>query len=211
MFHQTIAILAGIIIGFATSVPIGPVGIIAVQRTISKSKIMGLVTGLGAALSDGFLASVGAFGIKSISDFILEQEIILRIIGGGLLIMLGIASFLSKPKEHKKRADTAITIIQNFISSVVLTITNPLTMITFFISFGVVAPRLDIAHSPYIALSLVIGVIIGSCLWWLLLTYIANILGHKIRPEHLHAINKWFGFVIAILGGIVFVGAILRS
>lgn len=207
-FHQIIALFWGIVIGFATAVPIGPVGIICVQRTMARSRMMGLVTGLGAALTDAFLASVGAFGITVISNFIVKEQVMLRIVGGAILVGLGIIGFYSKAKEKEKKKDTAITIIEHFFSAVILTGTNPLSAITFFVAFAGIGPKIGIGGGEFIGTSLVIGVFVGSCIWWLLLTHIADVFGHKIKHEHLASINKWFGAIIAVLGAIVLIGVL---
>src|SRR3989344_8310826 len=121
MFHQIIALIWGIVVGFAIAVPIGPVGIIVVQRTISKNRLIGLVTGLGAALADGFLATVGAFGIKVISEFIVREQMVLRIIGGGILFVMGLMGVFSKTKPKIIKRDSAITIIEHIFSGIILT------------------------------------------------------------------------------------------
>ena len=209
MFHQIIALIWGIVVGFAIAVPIGPVGIIVVQRTIMKNRLIGLVTGLGAALTDGFLASVGAFGIKAISEFIFQEQTLLHLIGGSILFIIGLIAVFSKPKQNIKKPDSAITIIEHFFSGAILTATNPIAAASFFLAFANIGPRIGIG-GPGIATYLVIGVVIGSCLWWLLLTHIAVILGHRIKPEHIDNINRWLGVVIAVLGGIVLIGSVLK-
>ena len=209
MLTQLIALFWGMVIGFATSVPIGPVGIICVQRTIARSRMIGLVTGLGAALTDGFLASVGAFGITVISDFVLKEQVMLRIIGGVILVILGLVGLFSKPKKEKeKKADTAITVIEHFLSAVVLTATNPLAALTFFVAFAGVGPKIGIGAGEFIGVSLVLGVVLGSSLWWLTLTYLADVFGHKINHDHLKTINMWFGGIVAVLGAIILLGVI---
>jgi arginine exporter protein ArgO len=208
LFHQIIALFWGMVIGFATAVPIGPVGIICVQRTMARSRMMGLVTGFGAALTDAFLASVGAFGITVISNFIVKEQVMLRIVGGAILVVIGIIGFYSKPKEKEKKKDTAITIIEHFFSAIILTGTNPLSAITFFVAFAGIGPKIGIGGGEFIGTSLVIGVFVGSCIWWLLLTHIADVFGHKIKQEHFANINKWFGAIIAVLGAIVLIGVL---
>ncbi len=209
MVELLIAIFLGIVIGFASAVPIGPVGMICVQRTLIHSKITGIVTGVGAALADGFLAVVAAFGIKAISDFIVEEGKMLRIIGGLILLFMGLYAIMTKPKPHVHKPDSALTIIEFFLSGAILTITNPLTAITFLVAFAGVGSFIG-TWSPFIASSLVAGVIIGSSIWWLFLTYIADIFGHKINQGHLNTINKWFGVLIALMGILVVVFTIIK-
>lgn len=210
MLNQLLAVFWGIVIGFATSVPIGPVGILCIQRTMANNRNIGLITGLGAAMTDAFLASVGAFGITIISTFIVREQVGLRLIGGCILLAMGIVGLVNKKTEHAptKKADTAITVIEHFLSSVVLTGTNPLAAITFFVAFAGVGPKIGIGAGEFIGTSLVIGVFIGSLLWWFTLTYLADIFGHKIKPEHFAKINRWFGGIIAVLGAIMIIGVL---
>jgi arginine exporter protein ArgO len=209
MLDQLIAIIAGIIIGFAMAVPVGPVGLIVFQRSVVKSRLMGLSTGLGAALTDGFLASIGAFGIKIIWDFIIEQQTTLRLVGGVILIVVGLVGVFAKPKVFEKKKVTAITLIEHFLSGVILTITNPVAALSFFVIFASIGPRLGIGGDG-VATFLVVGVVMGSALWWLTLTSLATFLGHKIKHEHLDLMNKCFGIVIAIVGMVMLLGVFLK-
>ena len=127
-------LIFGILVGFASAVPVGPVGIICIQRTILKNRLAGLISGFGAALADGVFAVIGAFSITIIIDFIKHEHIFFRIAGGLILIGLGISSYRSNPNRHEAKEDTAITRIEHFMSGFILTITNPLTAIFFLVS-----------------------------------------------------------------------------
>lgn len=208
MFEYLLALAIGITIGIAMAVPVGPVGIVCIQRTITKDRLMGLITGFGAVIVDGFLASIAAFGVEEIYSFILKYQEYLRTGGGIILIILGVIAIFSKPKVEKKK-DTAISIIENFLSGAILTGTNPLVVITFFAIFTGLSPYIDLRRD-FVATYLVSGIVIGSCLWWLFLTYIADIFGHKIKQEHLKSVNKWFGIILAVLGLVIIVGTLLN-
>lgn len=209
MIHHIIAFIWGVVIGFSTSVPIGPVGIICVQRTISKRLLAGLVTGLGAVVGDAFMASVGIFGVSTISNFIIDNQTTLRIIGGSILIFMGISMVVSKQKVISKKPDTAITYIEYFFSSLAIVITNPITAGAFFLIFAGIGPRL-VNHGNYFGINILLGVIVGACLWWLLLTFIANVFGHLIKEEHFSTINKFLGAIVSILGIAIVGGLILK-
>lgn len=209
MIHHIIAFMWGVVVGFSTSVPIGPVGFICIQRTISKRVLAGLITGLGAVVGDAFMASVGIFGIKSISDFIIENQTILRILGGSILIIMGISMVVSKHKAISKKPDTAITYIEYFLSSLAIVITNPITAAAFFLIFAGIGPRL-VNHGNYFGINILLGVIVGACLWWLLLTFIANIFGHLIKEEHFSTINRFLGAIVLLLGIVIIGGLIFK-
>ena len=192
-------IFFGALVGFASAVPVGPVGIICVQRTILKNRFAGLMTGFGATLSDAIFAVIGAFGITVIIEFIKHQHIFFRIVGGIILIILGIMSYKTKPKRHEAKEDGAITDIQHFMSGFLLTLTNPLTAVFFLFSFAAIGSKIHI-DSSVMASSLVIGAIIGALIWWVFLTYIADMFGHKIHEHALNKISKWFGIIIIVFG-----------
>lgn len=198
----------GIIVGFAIAVPIGPVGLICIQRTLAKNRISGLISGLGAATADSLLASVGAFSITIIFLFIKNNHSVLEILGGFLLLFLGIMSLISKPKSSEVKIDTALGYIEELLSAFVLTITNPLTAFSFLIAFGILNNKIN--DGLITAISFVAGVFIGSCLWWILLTYIADKIAHRITPEHIKTINKWFAIIITIFGIVILTNVLFR-
>jgi threonine/homoserine/homoserine lactone efflux protein len=199
MLDQLIGILAGIVIGFSMAVPVGPLGLIVFQRSIVRGQLMGLVTGIGGAFADGFLASIGAFGIKMILEFMVKEEPTLRLVGGIILILIGLFGVFAKYKPAPMKNDSAITYIEHFFSGIVLSITNPITALSFFFIFTQIGPRLGIQHSN-IAISLVMGVMFGSLLWWILLTTLATFIGHKIKHEHISLMNQCFGIIITLIG-----------
>lgn len=208
MLESAFGLSWGIFIGFAIAVPVGPVGLICIQRTLSKNRTSGLVSGLGAAFADALLASVGAFSITVIFTFITEHKSLLEITGGFLLFFLGIMSLISKHKEKKIKEDKAIGFIEEFLSAFVLTITNPLSAFSFFIAFAAVSEK--IGDDLNNAIAFVIGAFIGSCLWWLLLTYIADRIAHKISHAHIISINKWFARVITLIGTVILLSVLFK-
>lgn len=209
MIPYILSLLFGALIGFASAVPVGPTGIICIQRTILKNRFAGLMTGFGAAMADGVFAVIGAFGITIIIDFIKEQNMFFRIVGALILIVLGILSYRSKPKPHTAKEDGALTDIQHFVSGFILTITNPLTAVFFLLSFASFGTKVQVDSSG-IASTLVLGVIIGACAWWFLLTYIADMFGHKIHEGALNKVSKWFGIIILFFGLAILANAIFK-
>lgn len=199
----------GTLIGFAIAVPVGPVGLICIQRTLAKNRTSGLVSGLGAAIADVLLASIGAFSITIIFTFIAHHKSFLEILGGFLLLFLGIMSLISKPKVKEVKIDTALTLVEEFLSAFVLTLTNPLSAFTFFVAYGAISSKLG--DGIGFATAFVVGVFIGSCLWWVLLTYITDKIAHRITPDHVKRINKVFAWLIAALGAVILLGVLFKQ
>lgn len=213
MIEYFLGLSWGIIIGFAVAVPVGPVGIICIQKTIMQSRISGLMPGFGAAIADTLLASVGAFSITVIFSFITKEQMLLRIIGSIFLLILGIFALIKVKNQkeedlHSHKPETALSLIDEFISGFLLTITNPLTAFFFFMTFATISSRLG--DGLQIALTFVIGIFIGSCLWWLFLTFVADKISHKINHSHIRSMNKWFAIILIIVGIFMLTSALLK-
>lgn len=224
MFDVTLALIAGTIVGLAVSIPMGPVGIIVIQRTLARGKIAGFVTGLGSAVADVLTASIAAFGISAIVDFIAREHTTLRMVGGVVLLVFGIISMRSNPLEPEKHDDeTLLNKIQYFASGFLLTITNPFTIAAFFLAFSNILPFIGVGDRGSVGLSttgaighgfalptaLVFGILIGTCLWWLLVTHVAEIYEHKITRQKLGLINKWLGGIVIFIAIVILTTSLL--
>ena len=202
---ELVFFLKGLIIGFAMAVPIGPVGIMCIRKTLSEGHSRGMVIGLGAATADSLFGSIAAFGLTFVSDMIASQYFWLRLVGGGLLIFLGIRTF------RARREDAAIPLENNgllgsYISAFLLALTNPVTIFAFvavFAAFGV-GQRLGIIS----ACILVIGVFAGSFLWFLTLSYVATLFRKKLDSGGIRWVNRIAGILIMLSGVAAFVSLI---
>ena len=209
MFEFIVALVAGILVGLAVSIPLGPIGIIVIQRTLARSKMAGLLTGLGSGIADILTASIAAFGIHVILDFLVRESETIRVVGGILLLVFGIVSMWSKPRQHEKRVDTFMNKIQYCISGFVLTLTNPFTPVAFFIAFSNIQPFLGQSGRFAIPTLLVLGIFVGTLLWWLLVTHLAETYEHKITHDRLDAINKWLGALVVFIAVVILTSSLL--
>jgi threonine/homoserine/homoserine lactone efflux protein len=192
--------LKGIFTGFAMAVPIGPIGIMCIRKTLTESKLHGLIIGLGAATADLLYGCVAAFGLTIISNVLFNQRIWIRLAGGLLLFFLGARTYYAKP------ADSNVPIIRRglfrtYLTTVFLTLTNPLTIFTFIAVFAAIGLGSDLSY--FSASTLVIGVFIGSGLWFLLLSSVATLFKKKLDLAGLRMVNKIAGVLIIISGLIV--------
>lgn len=188
----------GLIVGFCLAAPVGPIAAICVQRTIAKRFLSGLVSGMGAAVADALYGAVAAFGATIISEFLITEREWLQRIGGGILILLGLRLlFFTKLEERKNGAQNG-GLVGDFMSTFVLTLTNPMTFVAFaaiFTTMGIGAVR---GHSILTA-ELVGGVFAGSALWWVILCGGAYLVRHHFDFKKLTTINRATGvFVIAV-------------
>jgi threonine/homoserine/homoserine lactone efflux protein len=202
---EPIFFLKGLIIGFAMAVPIGPIGIMCIRKTLAEGHARGLIIGFGAATADALYGSIAAFGLTFVSDAIASQHFWLRLIGGGLLLFLGIRTFRAKPKNpaipsEKKR------FFGSYVSSFLLALTNPVTIFAFvavFAAFGL-GYRLVFVS----ACILVVGVFAGSCLWFLGLGYVATLFRKRLDAGGLTWVNRISGVMIILSGVAAFVSLI---
>jgi threonine/homoserine/homoserine lactone efflux protein len=197
-------LINGFIIGFTASIPLGPIGLICIQRTINGSLKNGFVSGLGASLADTFFAIVAAFGITAIHTFIEEQQLYLRIIGGSILVVLGLKFFLTNPTIQTRKQNKNGNLWTDFVSVFFLTLSNPLTVFVFgavFAGFGIIPKD----NTWFEMLELVMGIFFGALCWWILLVNIVNFFRDKFRLRRLWWLNKIVGAIITIFGFIALI------
>jgi threonine/homoserine/homoserine lactone efflux protein len=191
-------LLRGLIIGFSIAAPVGPIGILCIRRTLAEGQASGLFSGLGAATADAIYGCIAGFGLTFISSFLITQQVWLRLIGGGFLCYLGLRTFLSKPAEQATLAK-GNGLIGSYISTFFLTITNPMTILSFaaiFAGLGVGS-----AGGNYVSAAiLVLGVFIGSTLWWFILSSGVTIFRKKFNPRRLRWVNRISGIIITAFG-----------
>ncbi len=204
-------ILDGIIIGFSASVPLGPIGVLCIQRTLNKGRLAGFFSGLGAAFSDTLYAIIAGFSLSFIVSFIEQQLLYIQIFGAAILIFLGFKIFYSNPaKQLRKQKRGKGNLFQDFVSTFLITISNPLAIflfLAFFASFGVVKKGGDYFNH----MLLIIGVMTGASLWWFILTSVVNLFRSKINLRRLWWLNKIAGATIVILVVIAFVFFLIES
>lgn len=199
--------ISGLVIGFSIAAPVGPIGILCIRRTLAEGKLHGLVTGLGAATADAFYGCIAAFGIAFISDFLVHQQIWLRAIGGVFLIFLGLRTILAKPRKET-REEKKLGLIGSYGTTLLLTLTNPITII----SFGAIFATLGLGSTVgdyYAAALLVLSVFLGSASWWLILSGSVSLLRVKITQRVLTWINRISGAIILGFGIVAIVSATL--
>ncbi|WP_066633495.1 LysE family translocator [Labilibacter marinus] len=189
----------GIIIGFSASVPLGPIGVLCIQRTLNKGRLSGFISGMGAAVSDMIYAIIAGFSLSFIISFIEKQLLYIQIFGAVLLIVLGINIFLSNPAvQLRKQRKGKGSLLQDFFSTFLITISNPLAIflfLAFFASFGAVKPG-DDSSNHFV---LIAGVLTGASLWWFILSSLINLFRSKINLRRLWWLNKITGAAIVIL------------
>ena len=188
----------GLLIGLSIAAPVGPIGVLCIRRTLAEGRLAGLVTGLGAATADALYGVIAGFGITAIANLLVGYQGAIRLVGGLFLCSLGARTFVTAPAE---RAATAVgqTLLGAYGSALALTLTNPLTIV----SFAAIFAGAGIAATPDAsdaAALLVLGVLLGSAAWWLILSSAVAALRGRLTVTALRWINRLSGLVLLIFG-----------
>lgn len=202
--YDVVYIFRGILIGLMVSVPLGPMGVLIIQKTLHKGALAGFVAGMGAACADLFYATVAAFGLGFVINTITAHELILQIIGGIFLLVVGLKIYFDNPLKQikaKKKRVTKTGLLGDFLSLFFLTASNPVAIVVFMAVFAGTSVFGD-EPSYRIELFVLSGVVIGGGLWWYTLSTLVNVFRKKFRLRVLITINRVSGVIITILGGL---------
>jgi threonine/homoserine/homoserine lactone efflux protein len=191
-------LLRGLVIGFAIAAPVGPIGVLCIRRTLAEGRAAGLVSGLGAATADAIYGFIAAFGLTYVSSILIGQQQWIRLIGGLFLCYLGLRTFYAKPAEKPSSAE-GIGLVRVYVSTFFLTLTNPMTILSFAAIFAGLGIGSATGNYSSAAL-LVLGVFLGSGLWWLLLSGGVSLFRTKLKPRALWWVNTISGIVILGFG-----------
>lgn len=192
--------IKGFLIGFAIAAPIGPIGILCIQRSLHEGFLIGFMTGMGATLADGTYGSVAAFGITAVSSVLISHKFWIRLIGGLFLLYLGAKTATTPPKTRDGAQKRERSPWHACSTTYLLTLTSPMTILAFIAVFaglglGLGGPN-EAEHTTHAAM-LVLGIMTGSALWWLILSSsIALFLHKRITPRFMKAINWLAGSIL---------------
>jgi threonine/homoserine/homoserine lactone efflux protein len=200
-------LLKGVLVGLIIAVPTGPVGVLCIRRTIFHGQLAGFVSGLGAASADAIFGIIAAFGLSVVSELLLDYQQWLRLGGSAFLLFLGITAFTSDPLEGTQDQRDPEDLIADFASTFLLTITNPITILAFLAIFAGIG--FSGAHATLgRAAILVLGVWIGSLVWWAALALGAGAMRVSFGRQHLVWINRGSGGIL-VLSGVALLGSSL--
>ncbi len=194
----TFFFLKGIAVGFIIAAPVGPVGMMCIHRTIADGKKFGFVTGLGAAIADTLYGCIAAFGLGFLAAELISHQILLRSFGGVVLCVIGIRALLNRraPNPAAPKRDQLFGI---FVSTFFITVTNPLTILSFVAIFAAIGIA-EVREQMGWGIALVAGVFIGSAAWWVLLTSIAGIFHKRLDDTTAIWVGRFSGVVILGFG-----------
>lgn len=187
-------LIKGIILGFAIAAPVGPMAMLCINRTLSGKFKNGIFTGLGIATADMCYAAVAAYGLTAILSLLIFIKPALMGIGGIFLIYLAIKSFTKK--AELSQAKLAGESHKEYLSAFLLTLTNPMTILTFIAIFA----GLGGESSCLFALFLTLGIFLGSTFWWVILILCVVSIKHMIGIKFLKCVNVGSGIILLLFG-----------
>jgi threonine/homoserine/homoserine lactone efflux protein len=198
-------ILKGIIIGLTVSVPLGPAGIILINRTIKRGMLSGFFSGMGVAAADTILAIVAGLGFTFIITLFEDEKFIIGIIAGLVIIGAGIKIFLSNPvKEFRMKEKGKKTLLRDFISVLILSLSNPFTIFVFIAFFSGVNVKQTV-KPQFVPFLLVPGIFLGTMSWWVFLSWFVNRFKRKIKLRGIVRVNQIAGIIIMALGVVLLI------
>jgi len=202
-----ITLLKGLVIGIVIALPVGPVGVLCVRRTLFEGAAFGIVSGLGAATADTIFAIVAGFGLTVVREQILAYEHWLGAAGGVFLLYLGIRALLRHDSGETEPL-SGEALLGAYASTFALTITNPITILAFAAIFA----QLGVAAGATLADigALVLGVFLGSLLWWLGISFgIASVRHFVGRGFTLALVSRITGSILTFSGAALLTAAII--
>lgn len=188
-------LLKGILLGLSIAAPVGPIGLLCIKRSLNNGFKSGLATGMGAASADAIYGTIAALGVTIIISLLNRFNLFITCAGALFLIYLGIKTFLSKPSE-KVSEDKKGNLFSDYLTTLGLTLTNPVTIAMFigvFTGLGVAS------NDMMSAFTLVLGVFLGSAIWWLFLSILVSLVRTKLNTNILTWVNRVSGLLIIAL------------
>lgn len=199
----------GLLIGFSVAAPLGPIGLLCIQRTLNTGRASGFVSGLGAATADAVYGSIAAFGLTFISTILLSNSRWIQVAGGLFLCYLGLKYLTKRPASAVDSGAPKAAGAGDYVSTLFLTLANPVTIVFFvaiFAGIGAAAPGSDYASSAL----LVAGVFLGSVAWWFVLSFSVHAFRERFTSGMMLWVNRISGAVIALFGFSTVVSVVIQ-
>ncbi len=220
LFTTADVLVRSIMVGIAASITVGPVAVLCIQRTLTKSRRSGVISGLGVACADTLMAIIAYFFYSILQSQIELYDFLLRVVGGIFVVGVGVYIFMQNPipQIKKNRAGKKSSGWQDFISVFGLTVANFIMVIPYLLAFFAV---FEIADNSGADLSggaeilkgiiVMVGFFVGSSAWWIMIAFIFNLLRSRFRPRHMLTLNHGAGLLIGGLGAYTIISTVIQG
>jgi threonine/homoserine/homoserine lactone efflux protein len=205
--------LRGLLIGLSISIPVGPIGVLVIRRTLADGRLVGLACGVGCATGITLYGSVAGFGLTAISSFLLTRQLWLRLVGGLFLVYLGVRIFRAPVAStvavnHQVKQQAGRSLLGAYASTLLLTLVNPAVIVFFLAIFAnsgaLGAPQASASTASYgSASAVVVGVFVGSALWWFALSVAVSLVRTRLTTQWLRWANRISGVAIGGFGVLI--------
>jgi threonine/homoserine/homoserine lactone efflux protein len=196
LLSETALFARGLLVGLGIAAPVGPIGLLCIQRSLDHGRLHGFVSGLGAATADAAYGLAAAFGLSAVSSFLAGGRIWITVIGGAVLVWFGLCAWRARLKEAPASRPRS-SLLFDYLSVLGLTITNPMTILFFSAVMAGLAGAGQ-TSGAMTGLWLVAGVFLGSAGWWFLLSLLASLVPFTARLRRL--INAASGLILIGFG-----------
>ncbi|AOI95163.1 LysE family translocator [Burkholderia sp. LA-2-3-30-S1-D2] len=196
--------IKSVVMGLSIAVPVGPIGMLCIQRSLSRGFHAGFATGIGAACADAIYGLLGALGVAGIVTAFPMLTVTLKIVGGAFLVWLAWSIARQAPAASAVRDVPRATLLRDFLTTFGLTLSNPMTILSFVgivAALGPLAGTQEGAMGPPVTL-MVAGVFLGSATWWLCLSSATAALRTKMPLTFMRGLSRVSAAVIAVFGAI---------
>lgn len=190
-------IIKGLLTGIIASAPMGPVGILCIQRTMQKGRVYGIVTGAGAALSDIIYALITGFGLSFVMDFIDKPQNIffLKLVGSAMLFLFGIYMLRTHPNKFRNSSGNGKgTLLHNFTTAFLVTFSNPLIIFLFIALFNMLT--FVVPGNWFSQCIGYLSIVAGAMIWWLGLTYVIDRMRNSFGIRGIVNLNRTIGYIV---------------
>jgi len=194
-------VIKAILIGLGASIPLGPLGIMCVQRTLSKGRGAGFALGLGASLSDVIYSAIALFSLSFIATLLETNRLWVMLIGGVIIVFMGVKIALKNPvKDINAQVAGGGRLLQDFLTGFLMTIANPGALVLMLGLFAYFNLNLGENYKAYDVSLVLAGIFCGTSLWWFFLSWAISKFRSKIRLSQLITVNRISGILIMLLG-----------
>ncbi|MCM3629916.1 LysE family translocator [Paenibacillus glycanilyticus] len=188
---------SGVLVGLSIAAPVGPIGVLCMKRTINQGRPYGVLSGLGAASADAVYGLIAAVGFTALTNVLVDQQLWIRLIGGIFLCYLGYQSIRALPASgHDPQLNNGL--LKAYLTTFFLTLTNPMTILSFVAIFAGIQHSADATIGD--SLLLVLGIFLGSVLWWLTLATLVGTVRRALNQRAMRWINVLSGILLLAFG-----------